>query len=67
MGDTTAEQKTWREWDALGLDGMHILDPDGFERHDPMMNVYVYTLDEFLRRRMECTVRFDPPLGQESK
>lgn len=60
MGDTTAVRKTWRDWDAEGIDDIHILDPDGFERGDPMMNHYVYTRDEFLRRRNECTVRFGP-------
>lgn len=49
-------QKTWREWDAEKIGGIAILDPDGFERGDPMMNMYVYTRDEFLARRMKCTV-----------
>lgn len=57
-------EKTWREWDAEKIDGIVILDPDGFERGDPMMNMYVYTRDEFLRRRTECTVMFP---AKESK
>lgn len=57
-------QKTWREWDAEKIDGIVILDPDGFERGDPMMNMYVYTRDEFLRRRNKCTVMFP---AKESK
>lgn len=51
-------EKTWRQWDAEAIDGIHILDPDGFERGDPYMDKYVYTRDEFLRRRNECTVNF---------
>jgi len=49
-------RKTWREWNADKIGGINILDPDGFERGDPMMNMYVYTRDEFLMRRMSCTV-----------
>lgn len=58
MGDTEAIHKTWREWDKEAIDGITILDPDGFERGDPMEAKYVYTRDEFLRRRNECTVNF---------
>jgi len=60
MGTPLSEQKTWRQWDAENIDGVIILDPDGFERGDPMMDMYVYTRDEFLARRSACTVRFLP-------
>lgn len=56
MDDTEKTEKTWREWDKTIDDGIRILDPDGFERGDPMMNMYVYTRSEFLRRRTHCTV-----------
>lgn len=49
-------EKTWREWDKERIDGIFIMDPDGFERGDPMMDVYVYTREEFLQRRQYCTV-----------
>ena len=58
MGTPLSEQKTWREWDDERIDGVRILDPDGFFRSDPMMDKYVYTREEFLRRRNECTCSF---------
>ncbi len=58
-------EKTWRAWDDERIDGIAILDPDGFERGDPMMDRYVYTLEEFLRRRSYCTVRFPEPSMRE--
>ena len=60
MGTPLSEQKTWRQWDAELIDNIIILDPDGFERSDPMEGMYVYTRDEFLSRRNACTVRFLP-------
>lgn len=56
MASNPKVEKTWREWDAERIGGIAIIDPDGFERGDPMMNMYVYTRDEFLARRMKCTV-----------
>lgn len=56
-------EKTWRDWNDERIGGIEIIDPDGFDRGDPMMNKYVYSLDEFLRRRTMCTVRgFVSPL-----
>jgi hypothetical protein len=49
-------EKTWRAWDAERIDGIFIMDPDGFERGDPMMDKYVYSREEFLQRRQQCTV-----------
>lgn len=48
--------KTWREWDAERIGGIKIIDPDGFRTGDPMGDRYVWTRDEFLARRMQCTV-----------
>jgi len=56
MDKQTEPEQTWRQWDAMGLDGIRILDPDGFERGDPMMDRYVYSRSEFLARRALCTV-----------
>lgn len=64
MGESLANQKTWRQWDAEKIDGISIKDPDGFERDDPMMDLYVYTRTEFLERRARCTVG---PLGNDPK
>lgn len=49
-------EKTWREWDAERIGGIKIIDPDGFERGDPMESKYVYSRDEFLERRSKCTL-----------
>lgn len=61
MGKKEVE-KTWRDWDNESIDGIHIIDPDGFERGDPYMDKYVYTRDEFLRRRGRSTCSF--PIGK---
>lgn len=56
--DEKTDEKTWREWNEERIDNIYILDPDGFERGDPMMDVYVYSRAEFLTRRNVCTVSF---------
>lgn len=46
--------KTWTEWDEEQIDGIKILDPDGFRDypHDKL-----YSRLEFLRTRRQSTVR----------
>lgn len=50
------EVKTWREWDAMKIGGISIVNPSAFRTGDPMDDRYAITKDEFLVRRMECTV-----------
>lgn len=66
QGKKPKVEKTWREWDKEAIGGITIIDPDGFERGDPMEAKYVYSLDEFLERRMRCTVKgFVSPLRKD--
>lgn len=47
------ERRTWSAWDAEGIDGVYILDPDGFrDRPDDTL----YTRDEFVQIRGRSTV-----------
>lgn len=47
-----AERRTWHDWDVEGIDGLYILDPDGF-RNEP--DDKLYTRDEFLQIRWRST------------
>ncbi len=48
-------RKTWREWDEERIDGIVILDPDGF-RSFP--DDKLYSQKEFLETRRAATVKF---------
>jgi len=55
------DKMTWLEWDALRLNDIMILDPDGFDRHERDCMTRLYTLDEFLTRRDHCTIMSTKP------
>lgn len=52
------EMKTVKEWDAIysSVDGYRIIDPDGFDRSDPLFHTRTYTEEDFVRRRTQCTM-----------
>jgi hypothetical protein len=47
--------KTLQEW--ADLDGVKILDPDGFDRTDPELWERQFTKEEFMRGIANCTIR----------
>ena len=47
----------WWEWDRIADDGVRIIDPDGFRQSEEEYND-LYTWDEFLYRRQQCTLSF---------
>jgi len=55
------DKMTWLEWDALRLNDIMILDPDGFDRGARDCMTRLYTLDEFLTRRDSCTIMSTKP------
>jgi hypothetical protein len=46
--------RTLQEWAAL--DGIRIIDPDGFDRTDPLLMERKFTREEFCRGIFLCTV-----------
>jgi hypothetical protein len=58
-----AGKKTLREWLGLMPDGIDIIDPDGFDRTDPMMMIREYTREEYLLRAYQCTILPHPMDG----
>lgn len=47
---------TFNEWNKLQPRGIFVLDPDGFDRRDPLFHERRYSLDEWLERAMRSTV-----------
>lgn len=55
------EVRTWRQWDAERIDGIEIIDPDGFrDRPDDRL----YTREEFLALRVRATIRMPARCGK---
>lgn len=51
------KRQRWQDWNEEQIDGIVIVDPDGFRTGDPMADRYSWTRAEFLERRALCTVR----------
>lgn len=51
---------TMMEWDALyrKFDGWYIMDPDGFDRSNPLFHLLLYSEQDFVDRRMKCTMGY---------
>lgn len=49
-----AEKHTLNEWAAI--DGIKILDPDGFDRTDPNLYIRLFTREEFNQGIIRCTI-----------
>lgn len=57
-GEWIEDLKTIQEW--ASLDGIEIIDPDGFDRRDPLLWEKKISLEEFQRGKLLCTIA---PLG----